>query len=178
MGFAATSAVDIVGIFDSNFTQLFVDARVINASVNESAKLMEHPVEDGTTIVDHKVIMPVEIDFSLILKEESFRDTYSDLKQAFIGSDTFSIQTLTDTYYNMAFVSMPHTETPDMIGTVAVALKMREVQIVAAVFESLPPSSVKAANDADTKSRGAQSPQPETEEKSGQRVGLLKGWLS
>ena len=178
MAFKSTAAVDIVGIFDSKFTQLFVDARVINASVNESANFMAHPVENGTTIVDHKVIMPVEIDFSLILKEDTYRDTYYQLKQAFLGGDTFSIQTLTDTYYDMAFVSMPHTETPDMIGTVAVALKMREVLIVEAVFESLPPSSVKVANDADTKSRGAQSPQPETEATGKARVGILKGWLS
>jgi hypothetical protein len=147
---------DIVGIFDANFRQRFANARPINAAIKETSKFMEHPVEDGTTIVDHKVIEPIEIDFSLILKTADYHNTYSQLRQAWLGGELFSVQTRAGTYPNMAFVSIPHDETVDMFGTIPVALKMREVKIVETRFETLPPRSVKNQRDSDTKARGNQ----------------------
>lgn len=150
------AATDVVGIFDSSFRQRFVNARPVNASIKEISKFMEHPLEDGGTIVDHKIIEPVEIEFSLVLKPKDYHNTYQQLRRAWLGKELFSVQTRTGTYNNMAFVSIPHDETVDMFGTVAVALSMREVRYVKATFETLPAGSTKDPKDVDTKNRGNQ----------------------
>jgi hypothetical protein len=74
---------DLVGIFTQDFNQVFIRARPIKASVKEGAKSMEHPLETGATTTDHRIILPVEIELSMIMQAVDYRDTYEDIKQAF-----------------------------------------------------------------------------------------------
>jgi len=168
--------VDVVGIFDSNFNQRFVNARPVNASIKETSKFMEHPLEDGGTIVDHKVIEPVEIDFSLVLKPKDYHNTYQQLRRAWLGNELFSVQTRTGTYNNMAFVSIPHDETVEMFGTVAVALSLREVRYVRATFETLPTGSTKEPKDTDTKDRGNQPSSSATNAQEQKKASVIQEW--
>src|ERR1700709_139491 len=46
----STQAVDVVGVYDSSYTQVIQSARPIRASLNESAKVFEHPVESGGVV--------------------------------------------------------------------------------------------------------------------------------
>lgn len=160
-----SAAADQVALLKaSGFTQVASKARPMKATVKETAKAMEHPVEDGATITDHRIIQPVEIDLSLILSGADYRDTYQELKTLFTDAELLIVQTRTDNYADMIITDLPHDETPDMTDAVAVALRLRQVKTVKAVYGSLPPRAVSRPADASTTKRGEVSPQTATSE--------------
>lgn len=157
-----TTASDVVGVFDSDFNQLFPEGRPIKASVKESAKGMEHPIEDGSTITDHRIINQTEIELTLMLVGEEYPDTYGRIKSLFLGTELLIVQTKTGSYPNMMIVEMPHDETTDVFDGVPMALKLREVQLVTAQFQALPPAAVQSPRNASTVKRGEQTGKTET----------------
>jgi len=151
--------IDVVGIFDENLNQVFRLARPIRATVSEDSKLMEHPVEDGSIITDHQIILPIEIRLSLILDPEEYRNIYGLMKQSYLRSELFIVRTRTATYTNMIIKSLPHEEDAAIYDTIAMSLLMKEVQIVEAQFGTLPPEAVANQADTDIVDGGEQSPQ-------------------
>lgn len=124
---------DVVGVFDG-YSQVFAGARPMTAAVREEAKLMEHPVESGIVVTDHMVIQPVEIELSMTLTPETYRDTYQEIKKLFSEGKLLTVQTRTDSYENQVISALPHEETPDVYDTVLLDLKLKEVRIVSAEF--------------------------------------------
>jgi hypothetical protein len=102
-----THAYDQVAIFDDDFIQLFPGARAIKAIVKEQSKVMEHPLEDGATITDHRVILPIEIELSFILKPEDYQDTYNQIKQYYLDATLLNVQTKSGVYQNQLIQAMP-----------------------------------------------------------------------
>jgi hypothetical protein len=157
-----TAAVDVVGVFDANLNQLFADARPIKAMVKPDSKFMDHPGESGITITDHRVFEPVEIELSMILKAATFRDTYQQVKTAYVGLTALSVQTKADTYANMYIIAMPHDEDPDLFDTISLALKLREVNFVVAQYAQLPASLVSNKSNSSTVKTGQKTAAPAT----------------
>jgi hypothetical protein len=159
--------IDVVGIYDENFTQLFETARAIKASVKEDSKLMEHPVETGATITDFSIVLPVEIELALIAPGvDAYRAVYGQIRRAFTSRTVLVVQTWTGLYQNMLIQSMPHEEEPALADAIAIALKLKEVQIVEAQYASLPARRVRNPANASTVNRGQQQPQQATSARS------------
>ncbi len=159
-GFFPTAAVDVVGLFDDSFAQCFVDARPIKATVKESSKMMEHPIESGATITDHRIILPVEIELSMMLPSTAYRNTYPQIREAYLNGQAFSVQTKAGRYSNMFITDMPHEEDPDIFDSIMLSLRLKEVSVVKAQYEKLPPQKVKNKSHASTVQRGEQSGKP------------------
>lgn len=151
------SGVDVVGVFDANFNQLFPNARAMKGRVKEGAKVMDHPVESGSTITDHRIIMPVEIDLDVMLSGADYRDTYARVREVFLGNDTVTVQTRTGSYANMLVAEMPHDEFADVADAIPMLIRLREVIFVTAQFQALPPAKVAKKSDASTVKRGQQT---------------------
>lgn len=173
----ATSAIDVVAVLDKDLNQVFPDARPIKATVREEAKVMEHPVETGASIVDHRVIMPRDIELSMLLTSEEYADVYQQIKQIWLNGDTLSVQTRTDSYDSMIIVSLPHDESADMYDGVTLAIMLREVKYVLAQFTERKIPVNAAPKNSPTKNRGEQRPQDTGEPKQSSflsKLGLLK----
>lgn len=125
-----TQAYDVVGVFDAEFNQLFPLARPLEATVNQRAKVMKHPVESGSTITDHKVIEPNTIDFTMLLSAEFYVDTYNEIVSVYSGDSSVYIQTNVGLFSNMLLHDIPHKETPDTFDTIKIQLKFTEIIIV------------------------------------------------
>lgn len=151
------ASADVVAVFDKNFNQVFVNARPIKAMISEQAKVMEHPIETGAVITDHRIIQPVEIELSLILIASDYRNVYQQIKQLYRAGEILTVQTRTDTYQNMLIQKLPHDEDPEMFDVVALALGLKEAQFVTAQFGTLPASKVRDATDASTTQKGQQT---------------------
>jgi hypothetical protein len=165
--FDATAA-DVVGVFDADFNQVFPEGRPIKATIKETARGMEHPIENGSTITDHRVIDPSEITLTLMLVGEEYPDTYGRIKALFQKSELLTVQTKTGSYPSMMIIEMPHDETSDVFDAVPMELKLREVLLVTAQFQALPPAAVQSGTDgrgkrnASTVKRGEQTGKTET----------------
>jgi len=152
-----TGSADVVAVFDADLNQVFARARPMKVTVKESAKVMEHPVETGSTISDHRVTLPVEIDLSMILISDDYRSTYQQIRQLFLNATLLTVQTRTASYSNMLISDMPHEESPEQFDVIALALSLREVDFVKPKTGKLPPSKVRNKTKADTVNRGVQS---------------------
>ncbi|WP_310625806.1 phage baseplate protein [Limnohabitans sp.] len=129
----------------------------VNVSINEQAKAMEHPVESGAIITDHRVIQPVEASLSIIIATAEFAAAYEQIKALYLKSALLQVYTRTARYDNMMIVSMPHKEDADMVDALAVAIKLKEVVIVTSKRKKYAPQNPKHAK---TEKRGVVQPEP------------------
>lgn len=160
-------AIDVVGIFDEDFQQLAPGARPMQAFVREEARLMDHPIESGATITDHRVIQPVEVTLSLMLDDPA--NDYEQIKAIYRAAALVTVQTRTGTYNNLLIAALPHDETPDVFDKTPLSLTLREVVLVEAQFQALPPRQVADPRDASTSKRGQKSTTTETADASGEK---------
>lgn len=166
----ATNAVDVVGVYDKDFRQLVPEARSMKAIISRTSKTMDHPLENGATITDHRIIEPVNIELALVLNDENFRSTYRNIFTLFHSAQLLTIQTKTDTFANMLIESMPHDETPEMQTAVAMVLKLKEVILVKTQFQALPPAATgSTSRNQSTVKRGEQTPRAETTDTNGKK---------
>lgn len=145
---------DTVAVFTQDFTQIFRDARAIKAVVKEQAKVMEHPVESGAIITDHRIIMPTEVELSLVLTPATYRETYEQINQYYLEGTLLIVQTRSGIYVNQLIHSMPHEEDTNLFNTITLALGLKEVQFVTAQYTTTP----RNPKNSNTKQRGAQQP--------------------
>ena len=151
-----TFAVDYVAVFDQSFNQLFRNARAIKAVIKETAKVMEHPIETGAIITDHRIVLPVEIDLSLILASDDYQDVYQSIKQYYLNATLLIIQTRSGIYQNQLISGLPHEEDPTKFNALTIALSLKEVIIVSAQFNITP----KNPSNSNTVNRGTQQGTP------------------
>lgn len=149
-------AVDYVAIFDQDYNQLFREARAIKAVVKEQSKVMEHPVESGAIITDHRIIMPVEIDLSLILASEDYQSVYKAIRQYYLNATLLIVQTRAGIYENQLISALPHEEDPTMFDALTLALSLKQVFFVTAQFGVVP----KSPSNTTTVNRGVQQGTP------------------
>lgn len=151
-----SAAVDSVAIFDQNYNQLFQQAKSIKVTVKENSKLMEHPIETGAIITDHRIIMPVEIDMSLILASSDYADVYKSIRQYFYNATLLVVQTRSGIYTNQLIEALPHEEDPNMYDALTIALSLKQVLYVSAQYASAP----KYPSNSSTQDRGTQQGNP------------------
>ena len=166
-----SAAIDYVAVFTQDFQQIFMEARAIKAVVKEQAKLMEHPVESGAIITDHRIILPVEIDLSLILQSPDYQNVYKAIRQYYLNGTLLVVQTRSGIYENQLISGMPHEEDPTQYDALAIALSLKQVQFVTAQFGVVP----KNPKNSTTVNRGTQQPTTPSTQKVGSTLGIYVG---
>jgi hypothetical protein len=136
--FLPTGAVDVVGFYTQDFRQVFPKARPIKCVVKEEAQVMEHPLETGATITDHRIILPVELEVSVVVGSFDYRNTYQIIKQIFLNAELLSVQTKLATYENQLIAGIPHEEDPEMFDAIAIAIKLKEAKFVTPQSDVVP----------------------------------------
>lgn len=147
-------SADVVAIYDQNFTPIFQTARPMKATVDETVKPMEHPVETGAVITDHFIVNPTNIELPVILTALEYTNVYAQLAQAMRAGTLVNVQTRTALYQNMMIAEIPHEEEPDLFNVIAMSVKFHEVQMVTAQYGALPPQAVKKKTHASTVDKG------------------------
>ena len=142
--------VDTVAVFTQDYTQVFRGGRPIKAVVKENSKLMEHPIETGAVVTDHRIVLPVEIELSLILTPNEYRETYNQIRQLYNEGTLLIVQTRSGIYENQLIQGLPHEEDPTIFDTITLALSLKQVQMVTAQYTTTP----RNAKDSSTTQRG------------------------
>ena len=155
MSMTPTGAQDVIAVLTSDFTQVFAKARAVKATVMRTSKAMEHPLETGATITDHRIILPVNIELAMILTSEDYAAVYQQVRDLFKRGELLTVQTRVDSFPSMLIEKMPHDETPEMFDGVALALSLKEAQFVQPQFSAL---KVAKPKDSNTTNRGQQQP--------------------
>jgi len=152
---AASAAVDVVCVLNEALEQVFEKARPMKAQVKEESKTMKHPLEDGSTITDHRIILPTTIELSMVLASEDYASVYNQIKDLFLRGELLTVQTRVGTFPSMLIEKMPHDESPDMADACALALTLEEAKFVTPQFSAF---KVASPRDSNTAKRGEQQP--------------------
>jgi len=150
-----TAAVDVVCVLNEALVQVFTLARPIKAEVKEDSKAMEHPLETGASIIDHRVILPTVIELSMLLASDNYPAVYGQIKDLFMRAELLTVQTRVGSYPSMMIEKIPHEETTDMQDGVPLALTLKEARFVTPLFS---PLKVATPRDSNTVKRGEQQP--------------------
>ncbi len=148
---------DLVAILDSSGNQVFPLAQPLSASVDPEIRYMVHPVENGGSIIDHRVVLPVIVNVELVLTAGNYRNTYQDIRQAAEESRQLIVQTKSSTFSNMYITAYPSEENSNFFDTIVVNLTFREVQFDTARTQTLSQDQVRNPADSSTVNRGEQS---------------------
>lgn len=155
-----SSAVEYVGVYTPKFVQVFPNARPLKVVVKLISKLMEHPVENGATITDHRVIQPIEIEMSVMLNSADYQEVYKDIRQYYLNATLLTVQTRSAVYSNMLIQQLPHEEDPEQFSAIPVAITFKQVLFAMTKFGVVPKKKVNTS----TVNRGtqqAQAPKPQ-----------------
>lgn len=145
--------IDVVAVLKSDFTQVFERARAIKLTMGVGSKAMEHPLETGATVTDHRIVLPTTAEMSLMLASEDYRATYQQIRDLFKRGELLTVQTRVDSFPSMLIEKMPHEETADLYDGVAVALSLKEAIFVQPQFSTF---KVRHPRDSTTTPRGQQ----------------------
>lgn len=141
-----------IAILDQDYNKILPEAQILDARVKPNKQSMDHTVEDGSTITDYVIVRPLEIDIVVLINSRNYQDVYFQIMQLYDKSTLLQIQTKTAVYDNQFIQDMPHTETAEMYDAIAMILRFKQAQIVAAKFNVAP----KSASNTSTVNRGQQ----------------------
>lgn len=153
-----TTAQDVVGIFDSNGNQKFIRARGMRLSTDRVARMPQHPLETGGSVVDARVIMPVEATLLVVLQSGDYSNVYSQIQSSFNNGELLSVHCKAGVFTNMCIMSIPHEETPEMVDAIQIAVRLIEVRFYKSQAVGISrPATNRSAN---TTARGQQTTRP------------------
>jgi hypothetical protein len=121
--------IDVVALYTQKFVQLFPSAKIMHANIRQRSQVMEHPLETGSIIIDHSIILPTEIDLSIILESADYKNVYAQINQYFQARTLVLVQTRAGVYENQIIMEIPHEENSEMINAIIMGIKLKEVQI-------------------------------------------------
>lgn len=104
------------------------------------ARVIEHPVEDGSVIHDNKVIEPLKVRVRGYVEKHWFDDVSKQLSKLLYwrGSDyTWHITTRFTRYDNLVLTAMPHHETPDKLDVTEFSLELTQLMLAKSKSESV-----------------------------------------
>ena len=124
-------SIDVIGVYDENFRQVFRNARPIKISIRPEASLPQHPLETGASFGDHIIFKPKEAELSVLIKTTAdLENTYSTITQYYNNATKLNIKTKAAVFSNMIINSYPHEENAEFYDSLVLVLKLQEVLVV------------------------------------------------
>lgn len=153
----STVTENVAGLFASDFSPLYPQGVAMHMNFNPEMRLMSHPIEDGSSIVDFSIMLPMLVEVEMMVRGDDYKNTFQLIWTAFLKRDRITIVADSGTYPNMVISAVPHDQSADNVGVIPLTLKLTEVITAKTTFQSAPvkPRSAKNSN---TVKRGEQAP--------------------
>ena len=133
--------------------EVLADCSIIRCTVSDKARLMEHPLEMGSKIIDHKVFEPITANLQIAMPISGFETECATLKELYRKGTMLSLQTKAYVYDNLQIAGIPHEETAENINRLVFNIELREAQVTQSVYVDKA-NKVKSKSDAPTKKVG------------------------
>lgn len=124
------SGQDIVTLYDEDSKEILGNCIIYSVKVENSAQLAEHPLEDGSRMVDHKIFLPKELSVIIYLSETGYSSEYQTIKSLYEERKFITVQLKNDVYSNLQIVGLPHEESNANINRLIVQINLKEALVV------------------------------------------------
>lgn len=128
----------------------------MDAAVDITSDLCEHPTETGTMITDAAIVNPISMKIRVALPTLFYTRIYQEMERFFVNKVKIQAQTKLGVYKNLVLQNMPYEEETNTIDRVVITLELKQVLEVNPQYtqETIKKSTSKAASDADTTTVG------------------------
>lgn len=123
------NALDVVAVLRGAGAAFSSSVRPLTVYVTREARLMEHPLEDGSVVTDHIVHQPTTLDLSCMLVGD-YRSAYAEIAGLFQEGAVLTVATKADVFPSMVISDMPHEEDPIRFDAVPLVISLREARFV------------------------------------------------
>lgn len=123
------NALDVVAVLRGSGPAFSGSVRPLTVYVTREARLMEHPLEDGSVVTDHIVHQPTTLDLSCMLVGD-YRSAYSEIAQLFQEGAVLTVATKADVFPSMVISDMPHEEDPIRFDAIPLIISLKEAKFV------------------------------------------------
>lgn len=123
--------------FASGVASFLLTTEVLSATVKESSKIMEHPLEIDVSngnqraqnyIADHSIVLPNEVSIRMAFPSMLYQSVYKEARDLFRQKTMLVVMTKANTYRRMVLTNFSHTEEPSTITRINFDFTFREIQ--------------------------------------------------
>ena len=123
-----------IALYDEHGGEILADSTIISCTVNDTSRLMEHPIESGATVADYKVFNPVTASIIVALPEYGFEGQFAEIYSVYKNSEYVILQTKTNVYKNLQVLSIPHEANIKNVSRPTITIQLKEALTVEAQF--------------------------------------------
>lgn len=116
-----------VFVTDQAGNEVFAQAQSLKIDIKPESRPMEHPVESGATITDHRILLPIEIEMSMILSSSDYKDVYKEIASLYAQGTLLIVQARSGTYTNQLIQGIPHFEDAEQFNAIVLTLRLKQV---------------------------------------------------
>lgn len=140
-------------------------------SDKKTSTLCDHPIEDGSMVSDHKVLMPRDFTLTVALPERYGYGMIKELDAYFKSSEKIIVRCATGVYFNMILTEPAANITPERLSRPLYDLTFREVVVVQPQIEQNASTGTgKTANEEDQATKRSTAYPAEADEDSSKNI--------
>ena len=127
--------------------QIFGNVQYIDASVTDDKKMMEHPIEDGSMIIDHIVNDPKQVSMQLLISDDDY-SSLNELLDYYYTSSPVVIKVKNEVFTDLVMSSKPLKVDTNYYDKTTYDLTFKEVQVAVTQYVKMSVPKVKNKKNA------------------------------
>lgn len=148
-----------IRVTDSETAELiWTEVTHMGVSTDRTAQVMQHPVETGSVVMDHRVIDPTTLYLRLIMSKDNYRKVYASIQSYHVQNKLVKIHTRTRVNRNMAIVAFPDEQDPELFDALSMEVTFREMIFISPSQGTMTEENQREKADANTVLQGQKSP--------------------
>ena len=152
--------VQNIAVYDQDENQqILTSLQFLDGSVTDDKKLMEHPKEDGTTIIDHIISNPIQVSLQCLVADDD-SSVLEELHDIYRKCTPVIIKVKNELYDNLVMDSMPLKANSDHYNYTVYNLTFKEIQVAQTLYVKMSVPQVKKKANASKINTGHKQPQP------------------
>ena len=164
--------VQNITVYDQDKNQqILTSLQFIDGSVQDDKKLMEHPKEDGTIIVDHVIDDPVQVVLQVLISDDD-SSGLEELQDIYRKCTPLIIKVKNELHDNLVMASKPMKVDTDHYDKTIYDLTFKEIQVAQTLYVKMSVPQVKQKKNASKINTGHKQPQRSTAASIKRKLGL------
>lgn len=140
--------------------ELFLNVRYIDGDIKDDLKMMEHPREDGASIVDH-VIDDAKTGNVKLLVSDDDNSSLNEILDCFRKRTQLVVKIKNEIFSNLCISSKPVKADVEHFNSTVYELSFKEMQVAITQYVKMKVPQVKQKKSASTVKTGQKKPQPQ-----------------
>lgn len=140
--------VQNIAVYDQAENQQILTAlQFLDGSVQDDKKLMEHPKEDGTMVVDHVIDDPIQVTLQVIISDDD-SSSLNELQDLYKNSTPVIIKMKNELHSNLVMSSKPMKADNSHYNKTVYDLTFKEIQEAVTLYVKMSVPQVKNKKNA------------------------------